>query len=220
MKTLVVDDHVLIREALHGILRELSEAVTIIEAGDAGEAWQQIEDHPDLDLVLLDLYLPDRDGFDLLASLRESSPATPVAVLSVSSDRADITRALELGVLGFIPKSAPREVMVGALRLILSGGTYVPPEIFGRPRASPAPMAPAKRLAGAAELGLTARQMDVLALMMEGKSNKAICRELDLAEPTVKNHVTAILKALKVTNRTEAVLAAAARGFGRREGAR
>jgi DNA-binding NarL/FixJ family response regulator len=113
--------------------------------------------------------------------------------------------------LGFIPKSAGREVMISALSLVFSGGVYIPPEILPvRPKASPA------------DLGLTERQVDVLALMMQGKSNKAICRRLDLAEPTVKNHVTAILKALGVSNRTEAVLAVSARGWqfsGRHAGA-
>jgi DNA-binding NarL/FixJ family response regulator len=111
--------------------------------------------------------------------------------------------------------------MLGAFRLIFSGGVYVPPEILDRgpPAVARAMDAPSGRPPTAAELGLTGRQMDVLALMMQGKSNKAICRALDLAEPTVKNHVTAILKALKVTNRTEAVIAANALGIGRATGA-
>ncbi len=213
MKILVVDDHVLIREALRGVLKELVADSTIIEAPDSRRAMQCLDEHPDLELILLDLYLPDRSGFDVLAELRERYPAISVVVLSASNDRDDITRALDLGALGFIPKSARREVMLSAFRLIFAGGIYVPPEIFGRPQ--PAPVQPRPPLA--AELGLTERQMDVLALMMQGKSNKLICRALDIAEPTVKNHVTAILRALKVSNRTEAVIAAAALGIGRRQ---
>ena len=216
MKVLVVDDHELIREALRGVLAELMGDAAILEAADGGGARRSIAANPDLELALLDLYLPDISGFELLAELREDRPAIAVAVLSVSSDRADIERALELGAVGFIPKSARREVMLGALRLILAGGVYVPPEVFARPRAAPA-MPPSVRPPTAAELGLTGRQMQVLALMMRGKSNKAICRDLDLAEPTVKNHVTAILRALKVSNRTEAVVAAQALGLGREE---
>jgi len=110
---------------------------------------------------------------------------------------------------------------LSAFKLIFSGGIYVPPEILGRPQAAPAPMptmsARSGRPPSAAELGLTERQMDVLVLMMEGKSNKAICRVLDIAEPTVKNHVTAILRALKATNRTEAVIAAGALGVAQRQ---
>lgn len=213
MKILVVDDHVLIREALRGVLKELEDTATIIEAPDSRQALQSLAEHPDLELILLDLYLPDRDGFDLLAELRERWPAVSVVVLSASTDRDDITRALDLGALGFIPKSARREVMLSAFKLIFAGGVYVPPEIFGRPQ--PAPVQP--KPPSATELGLTERQMEVLVLMMQGKSNKLICRALDIAEPTVKNHVTAILRALKATNRTEAVIAAGALGLGRRQ---
>lgn len=217
MKILVVDDHVLIREALRGVLRELKDDADIVEALDSRQAAQRVAENPDLELILLDPNLPDRSGFELLADLRESHPAIPVVMLSASNDRDDISRALKLGALGFIPKSAQREVMLSAFKLIFSGGIYVPPEILGRPQGSPAPAptTPARsgRPPSATELGLTDRQMDVLALMMQGKSNKAICRALGLAEPTVKNHVTAILRTLKVTNRTEAVIAAATLGF-------
>ena len=213
MKILVVDDHVLIREALRGVLTELRADAAIIEAPDSRQAMQRIAENPDLELILLDLNLPDRSGFEVLAELRERHPAISVVMLSASNDRDDIARALDLGALGFIPKSAQRAVMLGAFKLIFSGGIYVPPEILGRPHPAPAIQPRSGRPPSAAELGLTERQMDVLALMMQGKSNKAICRVLDLAEPTVKNHVTAILKALKVSNRTEAVIAAGALGL-------
>jgi DNA-binding NarL/FixJ family response regulator len=214
MKILVVDDHVLIREALRGVLKELRDGAAIVESADSRQATQRIAENPDLELILLDINLPDRSGFDLLAELRERYPAISVVMLSASNDRDDIARALDLGALGFIPKSARREVMVGAFRLIFSGGIYIPPEILGRPQAPPTAPPRSGQPPTAAELGLTERQMDVLALMMQGKSNKAICRALDIAEPTVKNHVTAILKAQKVTNRTEAVIAAGALGLG------
>lgn len=216
MKILVVDDHVLIREAMRGILKDLDDSAVVVEAQDLRQASQYVDENPDLELVLLDLTLPDGNGFDLLADLRQRHPAVSVVMLSASSDRREIARALELGALGFIPKSAPREILLGAFKLIFSGGVYVPPEILGQ--AQPAPVArPPAGKSSAAELGLTDRQMEVLALMMQGKSNKAICRALDLAEPTVKNHVTAILKALNATNRTEAVVAAGALGFGSSE---
>lgn len=218
MKILVVDDHVLIREALRGVLAELKgDAAVIIEAADSRQAMRQIEQHGDLKLVLLDLALPDRDGFETLGELGLRYPTLPVVVLSAYHDRDSVSRALDLGALGFIPKSARREVMLSAFNLIFAGGIYVPPEILGHPPvARPGPVAPAfpdERGMGF-ELGLTERQLEVLALMMQGKSNKAICRKLHLAEATVKVHVSAILKALKVTNRTEAVIAAGALGRG------
>jgi DNA-binding NarL/FixJ family response regulator len=119
---------------------------------------------------------------------------------------------LDLGALGFIPKSGLREVMVSALDLVLAGGVYIPPEILSREQpaltnARPVCIAAGTRAVRPADLGLTGRQADVLELMMTGKSNKEISRRLNLALPTVKNHVTAVLKAIKVTNRTEAVIA-------------
>ena len=213
MKILVVDDHVLIRDALRGVLKELRGDITVLEAADSRHAMEIVAaEHADLGLILLDLNLPDRDGFAVLFELRESYPAISVVVLSAQQDRDSVVKALDLGALGFIPKSGQRDVMLGALRLVFAGGVYIPPEAIEREE-TPSPKPAVSRLAAEtapvtpADLGLTGRQLDVLALMMEGKSNKAICRTLKLAEPTVKNHVTAILKALKVTNRTEAVIA-------------
>ena len=208
MKILVVDDHALIREALRGLFRDLKPDATLLEAADAADAMALLAEQPDIALVLLDLSLPDRDGLGLLTELRARYPGTSVVVLSGFADRANVVQALDRGALGFIPKSAGREVMTSALNLVFSGGVYIPPEILGSrsPAAVTAQLPPI-------DLGLTGRQADVLALMMQGKTNKAICRRLDLAEPTVKNHVTAILKVLGVSNRTEAVLAASARGW-------
>jgi DNA-binding NarL/FixJ family response regulator len=202
VKILVVDDHALIREALRGVLVELRSDATILEARDARQAARLAEEHADLALVLLDLNLPDRDGFELLAELRERLPATSVVVLSAFNDRDNVEKALGLGALGFIPKTATRELMKSALGLVFAGGVYIPPDIL------PAQQPFARR--AVSTLGLSERQLEVLALMMHGKSNKLICRALDLAEPTVKNHVTAVLKALNASNRTEAVVAAGA----------
>jgi len=221
MKLLLVDDHALIREALRGVLREVSEDATILESSNGHQAMRLVERHPDLAFILLDLALPDRDGFAVLAELRAQYPAISVVILSASNDRYSVVKALDLGALGFIPKAGQREVMLNALRLVFSGGIYIPPEILARSPPAPVPTpasAETRRPAGPAttspaDLGLTARQLEVLALMMRGKSNKAICRTLDLAEPTVKNHVTAILKSLKASNRTEAVIAAGALGW-------
>jgi DNA-binding NarL/FixJ family response regulator len=211
VKTLVVDDHVLIRDALRGVLRELKgDTVDILEASLASDAFRQLEQHPDVELVLLDLNLPDRDGLDALREIGARWPTVPVVVLSAFQDHEKVSKALELGAVGFIPKSARREVMCGAFNLIFAGGIYVPPEILTVRAPSSAVEATEARPdlhARAVALGLTERQAEVLALMMQGKSNKAICRALGLAESTVKLHVSAILRALNVSNRTEAVIA-------------
>jgi DNA-binding NarL/FixJ family response regulator len=213
MKILLVDDHALIRDALRGVLAELQATAEILDAPDSRSALATLEANCEIQLIVLDLNLPDRAGFDVLAEVRELYPGIGVVVLSANHDRASVGRALDLGAVGFIPKSAPRNVMLSAFNLIFAGGIYIPPQILDRPVASPPAAKPPSTRSIAAQLGLTERQMDVLALMMRGKSNKVICRALDLAEPTVKNHVTAILKALKATNRTEAVIAAGALGF-------
>jgi DNA-binding NarL/FixJ family response regulator len=210
MKILVLDDHALIREALRTVLSQLIDEATVLEATDWRQATRLIEAHPDLHLILLDLNLPDRDGFAVLADLRAQRPQMSVVVLSASNDRETVLKALDQGALGYIPKSATRDVMINALRLVFAGGVYIPPEALSRVESkeanSPGPYS-------AAELGLSERQLQVLALMMQGKSNKVISRKLDVAEPTVKHHVTAILKALKVANRTEAVIAVGALGW-------
>jgi DNA-binding NarL/FixJ family response regulator len=210
MKILLVDDHALIRDALRGVIRDLMNDASVLEASDCRQAMRLIQDHPDLHLILLDLNLPDRNGFAVLAELRQRYATMSVVVLSSINDRDSVLRALNLGALGFIPKSAPREVMVNALRLVFSGGIYVPPEALAPVETKETKPA---RPASPADVGLTARQIEVLALMMRGKSNKAISRLLDMAEPTVKHHVTAILKALRSANRTEAVIAVGALGW-------
>lgn len=205
MKILVVDDHALIRDALRGVLRKLDRRAAIIEASDGRAAIETIESEDGVGLILLDLNLPDRNGLTVLAELRQRFPAIGVVVLSALQDRDNIKRALDLGALGYIPKSAPREVMLGALRLISAGGIYIPQEALGRAEAPPRQEQP---IVTPSEIGLSERQLEVLALLMQGKSNKIICRTLNLMEPTVKHHVAAILRALKVANRTQAVVAA------------
>lgn len=209
MKVLVVDDHPLIREALRQVLRALAKDIELLEAGSAPDALAAADKSGGLDLILLDLALPGRDGFEVLRELRERYPSFPVVVLSASDQSEVVMRALDAGAMGFIPKTSSNEVLLGALRLVLSGGVYLPAEVL---RHSPAPVLVSKSATAAAgvgyrDLGLTERQAQVLALVVQGKPNKIICRELNLAEGTVKIHVTAILKALGVTNRTQAVIA-------------
>ncbi|MBI3575280.1 MAG: response regulator transcription factor [Gammaproteobacteria bacterium] len=207
MKILVADDHALIREALRYVLKELDDGVSVLEAQDGGSACRLVNEHPDLDLLLLDLKLPGTDGFATLAELRREHAALPVVILSGQEDATTMRAALDRGAMGFIPKSANNAVMLSALRLVLSGGRYVPPELLNAAPGTAAPTAPTSAPVSPADLGLTERQLDVLALMTQGKSNKQICRDLGLAEATVKIHVTAILRTLKVRSRTEAVVA-------------
>ena len=207
MKVLVVDDHPLICEALRQVLKALDKEIELLAAGEARGALAAADANERLDLILLDLALPDADGFEVLRELRERHPAFPVVVLSATENAEVVMRALDAGAMGFIPKTSSNEVLLGALRLVLSGGVYLPAEVL---RHSPAPALVSKPASGGVDyrnLALTERQAQVLALLVQGKPNKIICRELDLAEGTVKIHVTAILKALGVSNRTQAVIA-------------
>jgi DNA-binding NarL/FixJ family response regulator len=215
MKILIVDDHALIRDAMQGVLKKLQRGVVVLEAADSQQAFAIIAGNPDINLILLDLTLPDRDGLSVLVELRDRYPTISVVVLSALQDRANVQKVLDLGAAGFIPKSARREVMLSALQLVFAGSVYIPPEIRGPEgfaEAAPSTQfetrpSENRQIVSPADLKLSERQQDVLALMMQGNSNKVICRTLNLAEPTVKNHVTAILRALKVSNRTAAVIA-------------
>jgi len=205
MKVLIVDDHALIREALYAVLREVKREAVIFEASSGRQAMDIVEEHPDISLILLDINLPDRDGFSVLRELRDRYPTIAIIILSSSNDQDTVKRAFKLGALGFIPKTTGREVMLNAIELVFSGGIYIPSEILEE---TPSPQ-PANKPATPdflKGLGLTDRQIEVLALLMKGQSNKVIAKTLNMAVPTVKNHITVVLKALGVTSRTEAVI--------------
>ena len=209
MKVLIIDDHALIRDALARVLTGLAPDVIIAEAAEPRLAFETIEREPDLDLVLLDLALPGMHGLTALKALREKYPAISVVVVSATVDRESVKEALDFGAMGYIPKSSSNEVLKNALQLVLAGGIYIPPEILGRNETVGPVAGPAAGTRSPTEIGLTERQAQILALMMRGEPNKVICRELNLAESTVKNQITAILKALNVTSRMQAVLAVA-----------
>jgi DNA-binding NarL/FixJ family response regulator len=214
MKILVVDDHQLIREGLRPVMKQIAdppEEVEVLEAATFAAGLDVARRHPDLELVLLDLHLPDVEGFEALAGFQSAFPAVPVIVVSGADEPALVRQAVDHGALGFIPKSSSSAVIVNAIRLVLSGGTYLPRQIMDAPATTPREGAP--RATGMDALGLTPRQADVLRLLLAGKSNKVICRELDLAEGTVKNHLAAIFRALDVSTRVEAIVAAARLGI-------
>lgn len=201
MYILVVDDHPLVRNSLHGVLSQLAERVVVLEASTAHEAFGILQQGLDLDLVLLDLQLPDLGGIDALKQIRERFPTIPVAIISGVDDESALRAAFDGGAAGFVHKSTSMQTLLSAVRLICAGGTHWP-------TAGITSTAAARQRPMPAEFGMTERQAQVLALMARGKPNKIICDELGLSMGTVKIHVAAILKALNVDNRTQAVLAA------------
>lgn len=221
MKVLLIDDHPLILSALKSVIQGLGENISVVSASSGRSAREQLAADPEFDLTLLDLQLGDADGFDLLAELRQAYPALPVVVISASDRTSDVIRAIDMGAMGFVPKRSSNETLVDALQQVMSGGVYVPPMSMGlgEGEGGSAPAEPRQgigytasrddfqRAPDLASIGLTPRQTDVLALLLKGQPNKLIARELNLSVETVKDHVAAVLRALGVSSRTQAVLA-------------
>jgi DNA-binding NarL/FixJ family response regulator len=219
MKILLVDDHVLFREGIAMILKKLMEAVEIVEAGSCREAISRLEAQPDIELILMDIGLPDMSGIEGIGLIREGYPAVPVVALSSSDDRDTVMRVLDKGAMGFIPKTSNAAILKSALSLIMAQGIYLPPATFlgdrnetAAERARSSTTEPARPIAPG-DLKLTERQGEVLHRILQGKPSKVICRELGLSASTVKTHTSAVLRALKVTTRTQAVVAAGKLGL-------
>jgi DNA-binding NarL/FixJ family response regulator len=212
MKVLLIDDHPLILTALQKVIEGIGTHVSVVGANSAKAAREALAADADgFDLMLLDLRLGDADGFDLLVELRNAWPAVPVVVVSASDRSADVIRSIDLGAMGFVPKRASNETLQEALHVVMQGGIYVPQMSMSEgdtPVAGdPASFAAQHSAAAMAAFKLTPRQTDVLALLLRGMSNKLIARELNLSVETVKDHVAAVLRALGVNSRTQAVLA-------------
>ena len=202
MKTLLADDHPLMREGVRQVLAQLESSVEIIDAHDYPSLFAQTALHADLDLALVDLNMPGLVGMQGITQFRQLFPDIPLVVLSASESPHDIRNALEAGALGYIPKAASTPAMLDALRRVLAGDIYVPACLHEPAERVSAPVVPDNVLDG-----LTGRQREVARLLGHGFTNKAIGSMLGMTENTVKVHVAAIFRALGVTNRTEAVLA-------------
>jgi DNA-binding NarL/FixJ family response regulator len=211
MKVLLVDDHPLILAALQAVIQGLGDDVTVMGVDSAAAARDALRRDSSYDLVLLDLALGDADGFDVLAEFRATYPGIPVVVVSASDRSSDVIRAIDLGAMGFVPKRSSNQELFEALRMVMSGGLYVPPGMLGLSFHAPPPPGaepePHQRVPTLEGIGLTPRQTEVLQLLLKGLPNKLIARELNLSVETVKDHVAAVLRALGVSTRTQAVLA-------------
>ena len=212
MNILLVDDHELFREGVALLLGRLSSELAITQAGSCEEVLA-LPEGLNFDLLLLDIGLPGISGLEGIALFRKKFNGLPIVALSSCEDFATVRQAIDAGAMGFIPKTASADVMIGALQLVLSKGIYLPPSVF-LGQSEPAIKTTARKHGTrAVDLGLTGRQTDVLYLVLQGKPVKVICRELGLAESTVKSHVSAVLRALNVTTRTQAIVAAGRLGL-------
>lgn len=202
MRVLLADDHPLFREGVKPVLHRLDPNLDLVEAVDYPTVFSAMHHAGNVDLVLMDLYMPGMSGVDGVVRFRAAFPAVPLVVLSASEAVEDIQCLLAAGALGYVTKSSPSEVILGALRLVLAGGVYVPPSLLDYPTQGGAEY-DAQRPAP-----LTGRQVEVLRELVKGQSNKQIAKALAVTEGTVKIHLAAIFRILKVNNRTEAVLVA------------
>jgi DNA-binding NarL/FixJ family response regulator len=213
MKTLLVDDHALLRETLATVISLTWPSLQLLQAGSLAEARDQCDTHPDLQLVLLDLGLPDAQGLQSLQELQTHAPQARHVVLSAHDQPAVVLQAIDAGAAGFVSKTADLAQMKAALRRVLEGGIHLPPGLE-LPDPEPTAEPSAGPISGAVvEAALTQRQREVLGLLVDGLPNKSISRRLGLSGSTVKTHMEAIYRHLGVHSRSQAVVAAARLGL-------
>ena len=215
IKVLLVDDHALFRDGMRYVLQQLADEVEILDTGNFNEALKLAQENADIDIALLDLNMPDSEGVPSLQHFHQRFPDVPLVIVSGSDQRDDIENVMNLGAMGFISKMSASKVMLSALRIVLDGGVYVPPQLLQQAVAKleVGQALSDKRSQRASKYGLTPRQSQVLKMMGDGFSNKDISKQLDLAEGTVKIHVAAIYQALHVGTRLDAVSAVRRFGF-------
>lgn len=205
---LIADDHPLFREAIARVIDDGFPGSTLLEASDLDATMQLVADNEDIDLVLLDLNMPGMHGLGGLVQLRNQFPSVPAVIVSAEEDKKIILQTVTYGAVGFITKSTPRKQMIGALEQILAGSVYLPSDII-RASGSSAPSRHSDPgLLPELLESLTRKQLQVFERMTHGESNKMIAYELNIAESTVKAHVSAILRKLGATNRVQAILSA------------
>lgn len=207
-KILIADDHPLFREAIHNVVQDGFPEADILETPDLDATLELTRQHDDLDLILLDLNMPGMHGLNGLISLRNEAPTIPVVIISAEQDKQVVLQAISCGAVGFITKSSPRLQMIGAIEQILKGNVYLPSDIIRTQINSNRKATDQASIAPELLQALTRKQLLVLERMTRGESNKQIAYNLDIAETTVKAHVSAILRKLNVHNRVQAILSA------------
>ncbi|MDY0191104.1 MAG: response regulator transcription factor [Desulfuromonas sp.] len=203
---LIADDHPLFREAICNVIRSGFPDCTIIETADLESTLLLATEHDNLDLILLDLNMPGMSGLNGLMSLRNEAPTIPVVIVSAEQDKHIVLQAITYGAVGFITKSTPREQMTAAIAQVLAGHVYLPAEIIRSEQPNTRRTPREATISPELLQALTRKQLQVLERMAKGEANKQIAYNLDIAETTVKAHVSAILRKLNVHNRVQAIL--------------
>jgi len=199
VKLAVADDHPLFRTALIQAAKKLLPNSEVIEADSFQNTVMSIQEHPDIELIFLDLNMPGNDGFTGLTTLRNNYPDIQVVMVSATEEASVINKAIDLGASGYIPKSASLDAIASAIEVVLDGDTWLPEGLTLETDEGSEEKAIAEKLNK-----LTPAQYRVLQMIADGLLNKQIAYEMNIQEPTVKNHVSAILQKLEVNNRTQA----------------
>lgn len=200
IKILLVDDHPMFLDGLDLVLTQQN--IEVVTAENATQALAEVDKEKKFSVIFVDLQMPGLDGYALITALRERQIFTPVIVMSASEETDSISRALELGALGYLPKSIQSDKIADAIQRVLMGEVYVAPELDFTDAADKRSIKNRKKTVSKK---MSARQLDILGLTAEGYSNKEIALAVNVAEVTVKYHLHAIFKALQVSNRTACV---------------
>lgn len=205
MHTLIVDDHAFVCVGLKATLLDGLSDIKVSTASDGAKALDILL-NDSIDLAVIDLFMPGDDGFDFIDTVCQTYPKLPIIVLSASENPAHIRKCLDIGAKGFVTKSAPKEILFTAITKVLAGDRYIPSALLTAQGDGGRGNSDLQASADNITQLLTERQLEILALISKGLSNKLIARELFLSENTVKVHVSAILRALSLSNRTQAGL--------------
>ncbi len=203
MKILIADDHALFRDGLSMHIEKLMPQASIAQAGNFSQALKFLDGQQSPDLIIVDLDMADIQWEEGLKAIRQKSPKSRLVVISASEDRRSIKKALELGISGYISKRSDTKILTSALRLILEGGTYLPPEILEDSHSGG--YSDSQEEYRKSKI-LTPRQTEVLGYVAQGLSNKQIAYNMGVSEATVKLHINALLRSVGATNRTQAVI--------------
>ncbi len=202
MKILIADDHALFRDGLALRLEQIVPEATILQASNYAQIFKIIKADSDISMIILDIEMQDMPWQEALHEIKQETPQTALVVVTASEDNRTVRTVMATGIKGYIPKRSDVKVFNNALKLVLDGGTYVPPLIINN--------TPVNNLSTKSTglKTLTTRQSQVLDLIAQGKSNKQIAYDMGVSESTVKLHINALLRSLHVSNRTQAVITA------------
>ena len=204
LRVVIADDHALVRCGIASLVEMASPGVEVLEANSFDQILSTYSENDSIDLMFLDLKMPGMDGETGIRTICQARPEVPVIIVSVTEDVRTIRQALTVGAMGYIPKTSSPDVSIGAIKLVLAGGIYIPPHALRQeiPQLSNQP----ESGESVKETMFTRRQMEVLGLVVSGKSNKEIADEIGLTTSTVKMHITGIYKKLEVRSRAEAIV--------------